>query len=168
MMELGDKFTEYLISLGYKTYRRIGKNHWNKEARWQAEKVLREKGDEVIFIEGDISSDISEFYLPIEFNTVYLAANFNCMQNGGITVYFVKDLDFDKGIRFGLNEFKKPPMLSYPRPKIKIKQIVDGEEEVQDECFDDSMSLVLSRYSPEEIYEAMFNNNKCFEIDLTV
>lgn len=77
--------------------------------------------------------------------------------------------DRTKEIVFGLHEHGKPPTLITPRPNIKVKrkEIVDGVEQVvtYTELFDDSMNVALSKQTPEEIYNAMYNESIVFEYD---
>ena len=85
----------------------------------------------------------------------------------------IMDKDFTskdrKGeICFGLHEVGKPPTLISPRPRIKVKRIMCGKEYIETEKCDNSMNIVLSKYSSDEIYKAMYNKNICFEIDLTI
>lgn len=74
-------------------------------------------------------------------------------------------------ICFGLHEKGKPPTLISPRPKISVirereyggkKQIV-----IENENFDDSMNLALSKEKPEQIFKALFDDSIFFEYDLT-
>ena len=76
--------------------------------------------------------------------------------------------DCDKQISFGLHEANKPPTLIYPRPRISVKRI-DKDNNVfsSNENFDDNMNLVLSKINFEEIFNAMYDNSICFELDLT-
>ena len=60
----------------------------------------------MIFIEGDKDSIPSIFYVPFGFNSIYLRANFNVMEVGGIEVRFVKDLDFENEIIFWLDDLE--------------------------------------------------------------
>jgi len=73
----------------------------------------------------------------------------------------------NKSIVFGLHEYKKPATLVYPRPRIKIKRIRDKKEVIENELYDDSMNVVLSMFSYDEIFKAMYNKKIIFEIDLT-
>ena len=74
-------------------------------------------------------------------------------------------------ICFGLHEANKPPTLINPRPKISVKRECDfnGEKMVviEDERFDDSMNLALSKEKPEQIFKALFDDSIFFEYDLT-
>lgn len=74
-------------------------------------------------------------------------------------------------ICFGLHEANKPPTLIYPRPKIRVKRniTIDGVKHVvvENETFDNSMNLVLSKENPEKILKFMFDENLCFSYDLT-
>lgn len=71
-------------------------------------------------------------------------------------------------IIFGLHEKGKPTTLISPRPRIEVKRYVDGKLVLtQNEDFDDSMNYVLDNYSPEEVFEAMYDKNKCFKAELS-
>ena len=70
-------------------------------------------------------------------------------------------------IIFGLNEFKKPPTLIYPRPRIEIKRIKNKKIVIEREYLDDSMNIVLNCISHEEIFKAMYDNTMVLKIDLT-
>ena len=88
----------------------------------------------------------------------------------------VMDNDFTwedrKGvICFGLHEPNKPPTLINPRPKISVKRERDfnGKKTIviENENFDDSMNLILSKEKPEQIFKALFDDSIFFEYDLT-
>lgn len=70
-------------------------------------------------------------------------------------------------IIFGLNEFKKPPTLIYPRPRIEVKRIKDGKIIVEGEYLDDSMNIVLSCIPYEEVFKAMYDDTIVLKVDLT-
>jgi hypothetical protein len=74
-------------------------------------------------------------------------------------------------ICFGLHEANKPPTLINPRPKISVKRERDfnGKKMVviEDERFDDSMNLALSKEEPEQIFKALFDSSIFFNYDLT-
>jgi len=74
-------------------------------------------------------------------------------------------------ICFGLNEANKPPTLINPRPKIRVKRERDfnGKKTIlmEDERFDDSMNLALSKEEPEQIFKALFDSSIFFNYDLT-
>ena len=79
------------------------------------------------------------------------------------------DGNFLNQIVFGLHEEKKPPTLIYPRPNIKVKRRNDvGRVVIYDNFCDDNMNVILQQFSPETIFEAMFDKTKCLEVDLTV
>lgn len=63
----------------------------------------------------------SESFIQFSFNNIYHRANFNTTQPDGITVYFVKNEDFEDAIPFGLSELNKPPSFYYPYPTIKYE-----------------------------------------------
>jgi hypothetical protein len=66
-------------------------------------------------------------------------------------------------IIFGLSEKDKPPTLIRPRPRIKVSRTIEGKTYFQDEQYDDSMNIVLSKFSHEEIYKAMFDKSIVLE-----
>ena len=74
-------------------------------------------------------------------------------------------------ICFGLHEDKKPPTLISPRPKIRVKKErnFNGKKQIvtENEDFDDSMNLVLSKEKPEQILKALFDSSIIFNYDLT-
>ena len=74
-------------------------------------------------------------------------------------------------ICFGLHEVNKPPTLISPRPKISVKRERDFNDEkmivIEDERFDDSMNLALSKEKPEQIFKALFDPSIFFNYDLT-
>ena len=74
-------------------------------------------------------------------------------------------------ICFGLHEANKPPTLINPRPKISVKRELDFNGEkmivIEDEWFDDSMNLALSKEEPEQIFKALFDSSIFFNYDLT-
>ena len=72
-------------------------------------------------------------------------------------------------IIFGLHEFKKPPTLVFPRPKIEITRLDEkGKKIIKTDIYDDSMNIVLSNIDFEEIFKAMYDKNICIKIDLTL
>lgn len=74
-------------------------------------------------------------------------------------------------IVFGLHEHKKPPTLIYPRPKIAVKRVKKLKNRdvvvVEDESFDDSMNVVLSKESMQDIFNALIIPTIQFTYDLT-
>ena len=83
---------------------------------------------------------------------------------GNLDFRYVKG---NKTFIWGLHEFSKPPTLVSPRPKIEVKRLdEDGNICLLNESLDDSMNLVLSKYEPKEIYEAI-DSGLCFKFDLT-
>lgn len=75
--------------------------------------------------------------------------------------------DRKKEIVFGLREKDKPPTLISPRPKIRVKRFRKKIEVIENQDYDDSMNIVLSKIDFEDIFEAMYDNSICFEFDLT-
>jgi hypothetical protein len=78
---------------------------------------------------------------------------FSTMISGGLTIEYRKG---DLGISWGLGEYGKPPTLLYPRPKFtgNIKEITEQECTVRQ----------LLKYTNDEIYEAIFNQNILLKI----
>jgi len=74
-------------------------------------------------------------------------------------------------IVFGLHEHNKPATLISPRPRIQVKRSVDAPGGTQiknfNEMFDDSMNLVFSKHTNEEIFKAMYDKEVIFRFDLT-
>lgn len=161
-------FTEMLVEKGYKTYKFIGKNDWNKDAKRQAQKILDENPEGIVFKKGDFNSNESTFYVPCGFNHIYTHANFNCMQNGGIAVFFVKDNDFNKPFIFGLNEHGEPPTLIMPRPNIRYRFF--NEKLNQNDCYNESrdiaMNYCLNNETPIDILNAI-GTDIIFKYDTT-
>jgi len=60
----------------------------------------------------------------------------------------------------GLHETKKPVTLINPRPRILIEKIVDDEVIRMSEYEDDSMNIILQKFSFDEIFEAMYDKEK--------
>jgi hypothetical protein len=79
--------------------------------------------------------------------------------------------DRKKEIVFGLREKDKPSTLISPRPKIRVKKFItiNGKqiEVIEDEAFDNSMNIVLSKINFEDILKAMYDDSICFNFDLT-
>jgi hypothetical protein len=154
--------TEILLADGYETYKFIVKSNWNKDAKKQAQRILDQNEEEtVVFRNGDINSDESDFYVPCGFNSIYLTANYNCMQNSGTAIFFIKDKNFEKPYIFGLNEFGKQPTLIRPRPKIKYRHFnKELEREVDySERMDDAMNFCLKSEDHNDIINAITNGN---------
>jgi hypothetical protein len=77
-----------------------------------------------------------------------------------------------KEIVFGLNEKDKPVTLISPRPNIKVKRFKNINEQkievIEYEYCDDSMNIVLSKISCEQIFKAMYDKSICFDFDFTI
>lgn len=71
-------------------------------------------------------------------------------------------------ICFGIHESGKPPTLVFPRPKIEIKRVINGQIVIEDEQLDDSMNIVLSKVNHNEILKAMYDKSIVLTVDLTV
>ncbi|AGO47367.1 hypothetical protein Phi19:1_gp077 [Cellulophaga phage phi19:1] len=155
-------FTELLEEKGYKTYRFVAKNNWNKESKKQAQTILDKNANDVIFVKGDFNTDESDFFIPVSFNHTYIRANYNTLLNGGIATYFVKDLDFENPIVFGLHEQGQPPTLISPRPNIKrVNEIINDEGKVlrTNLITDEAVTYVLRNENPELVYKSLFDDS---------
>lgn len=84
---------------------------------------------------------------------------------------YIKDNKEEEKIVFGLSEKDKPPTLIYPRPRIRVKKLINFNNELiqitQNEQEDNSMNIVLSKINFEETFKAMYDKSICFEFDLT-
>jgi hypothetical protein len=104
--------------------------------------------------------------------------------------FYIKD---DKQIIIGLSEYKLPPVLIYPRPccrvvrdikrsSINIKALKNFSKKAEisyeqalkiqneydySEKRDMNITAVFQNFSYDEIYEAMFDKTKRFNLDLT-
>ena len=156
--------TEILLEMGYKTYR-YASTFPDQNPTFKAETQKLLKRDDLHFFCGDKTSEVSGFYFPTP-----LSEGFSTMVVGGGCYFFVKDFDFDwdKMIIWGLSEYKKPPTLKSPRPRILVKKIVKGNITVYNEDHDDSMNLCLSKEPHSKILEAMYNPDIVFRYDLTI
>ena len=160
--------TELLIEKGYKPYRFLIKSNWNKEAKKEAQTILNQNKDTVIFKNGDSQSDESSFYVPYSFNYIYLSANYNVMKVGGTDVRFIKDKDFTKEFIFGLNELNNPPTLIYPRPNIRFSYYDPLRNSILtvSEKHDKAMNHCLNVEKAEDIIKAI-EENLMFEYDVS-
>lgn len=71
-------------------------------------------------------------------------------------------------IVFGLHECEKPATIICPRPNISvIRKDENGNIREYDEFYDDSMNVILEKFSYEEIFNAMYDKSITLEIDLT-
>ena len=93
--------------------------------------------------------------------------DYSTMREGGLDVRLIKG---DSIFTIGLHEFKKPPTLISPRPKILIQKtiVVDSVEKdiVINEIEDDAMNVVLKEVECEDIFKAIHDESICFEFDL--
>lgn len=158
--------TEILIEQGYKVYRRSSIYPRQNANAFHQNKRLLERND-LIFIEGDKDSDKSSFYFPRTDNY-----DFSSMMVGGLHHYYVKDLDFENAIIFGLSEYGKPPTLVHPRPNIKVKRKVDIfglKDQIREEnqSYDDSMNICLSKECHYDILEKIKDKDFVYRYDLT-
>lgn len=72
------------------------------------------------------------------------------------TLYIHED---GREVVYGLSEYKKPPTLIYPRPR--ILKIVNGI--VYDQMRDDVMNHCMQKETPEDVLKAMFDKSILFE-----
>lgn len=159
---------------GYKCYRHscIFPNQ-NANAKTQNEMIF--KRHDVIFTKGNERE--GTFYWE------YRPHDYSSMVVGGLDNRFVKDLDFDNQIIWGLHEGGKPPTLITPRPNI-IKSVtqtikewrgsnwyIQGDEDQEftmelTERFDDIMNECLNKFDHKDIYEAIVNKtNVIFDLN---
>ncbi len=149
--------TEILIEKGYKPYRRLIKDGWNKEIAYATQmKMDRHKGD-ILFEEGDFNSKESVFYVHQAFNPQFHKASYNTQENGGLRVYFLKDEDYTKPFIYGLNESNTITLMS-PRPKIRyihFNRKFCKTMLIMNEDFDDAMNYCLKVEKHEDILDAI-------------
>ena len=163
-----EHITKILHNKGYKTYRKgyVFPNQ-NASAKEQYKSIM--KRDDLIFVEGDKTTDTASFYYP--FGSILKINDFSTMVVGGIDIRFVKDEDFENQFIWGLREQGKPPTLIHPRPKIRVKRYreFNGEKHIiyEDESMDNSMNLCLSKENNEEILKNISNKTKIYKYDLT-
>jgi len=87
--------------------------------------------------------------------------SFSSMTEGGLAIFYVKDNDFDNPIIWGLHEYKKPPTLIRPRPKIIMNQLNHkGEQTIITEQMDDAMNIVLKKETAQDIFDAIFDGRQ--------
>jgi len=93
--------------------------------------------------------------------------DYSTMREGGLDVRLIKG---DSIFTIGLHEFKKPPTLISPRPRILIQKtiVVDSVKKdiVINEYEDDAMNVVLKEVECEDIFKAIHDKSICFDIDL--
>lgn len=167
-MDKKQNFPQFLLDKGYKTYRFYQKTNWNKEAKAQVQRILDNADvSKIKFKEGNYNTDICSFYLPCNFNTIYLRSNFNTQVVGGIQILFIKDLDFENVIYFGLHELGKIPTLIYPRPMIRVNEYyINGNKIIRrnkGQGYDNIMNYCLNQENYEDVLKAMFDKSIEFE-----
>lgn len=70
----------------------------------------------------------------------------------------------DKEVIIGLNEYKHPPILIYPRPNGVVFR---EEDQIDNTTIQDwNMSAIFQNFSYDEIYEAMFDKSIKLELNL--
>lgn len=82
--------------------------------------------------------------------------DYSTMQEGGIDVRYIKN---EIEIIWGLSEFKKPPTLISPRPRIHFTN-KDGN--LINQFGDDPVNICLKKESNEDIYKALFDKSILF------
>lgn len=147
-MELKGSFVGFLIEKGYKIY------------TLDTETMKYKVGGSIISSLGSLDNR----YIH-EDNSVLLDKI-----NKRISV-MDKDFTFEdrKGeICWGLNECGHPPTLVSPRPRILETSIIEDQLVTTDVSdFDSKMNEVLSRYSFDEIFEAMYDRSKYFILSIS-
>lgn len=155
-----------LLENGYKTYR-FGYFSKDQMTWVQNENKRIMEREDLIFVEGNRTTETSSFYYPC--NEINF---FSSMALNGLRISFIKDEDFDNPIIWGLNEHGLPPTLVYPRPKIRVKRIINccGGSDVMcfDETHDSSMQVCLKNENHLDIFNALRNDNIYFEYNLTL
>lgn len=93
--------------------------------------------------------------------------DYSTMREGGLGVLLIKS---DSIFSIGLHEYKKPPTLISPRPRIKVhKTIVVNSIQYNttiNENEDDAVNIVLKEIECENIFKAIYDKSICFEFDL--
>jgi hypothetical protein len=93
--------------------------------------------------------------------------DYSTMREGGLDVRLIKG---DSTFIYGLHEFKKPPTLISPRPRIKVQKTIVLDSVKKDitisESEDDAMNIVLKEIEHEQIFKAIQDPSVCFEFDL--
>jgi hypothetical protein len=93
--------------------------------------------------------------------------DYSTMREGGLDVRLIKG---DSIFVYGLHEFKKPPTLISPRPRIKVHKTIVVDSVKKDitisESEDDAMNIVLKEIEHEQIFKAIHDKSFCFEFDL--
>ena len=67
-------------------------------------------------------------------------------------------------IYYGLHELHKPPTLISPRPNVRVYR--DEPNRIAWEDCDDNMNVILQKYTPAEIFRAMYDRTIVLEVDL--
>jgi hypothetical protein len=163
-----EHITKILDSKGYKTYRK-GCVFPNQNASAKEQYKLIMKREDLIFVEGDKTTDTASFYYP--FGSILKINDFSTMIVGGTNIRFVKDEDFENQIIWGFLEHGKPPTLIHPRPKINVKRFreFNGKKYLvnENESTDDSMNLCLSKENHNDILNALNDDTILYKYDLT-
>ena len=99
-----------------------------------------------------LSIGYKKFYYDFKTNSLIETDKHQLSSNVNIDYRYIKD---DITIVFGLSEQGKPATLIHPRP-LMLMHTKDGIKHHQ---HDDTMNAALHQFTPEEIYNAMFNKN---------
>ena len=111
-------------------------------------------------------------YKPFRYSKLGLVScvnpyDYSTMREGGLDVRLIKG---DSIFTIGLHEFKKPPTLISPRPRIKVHKTIVVDSVRKDitisESEDDAMNIVLKEVEYEQIFKAIHDKSVCFEFDL--
>ena len=145
---------EMLKDKGYERYScSITFPKQNLEVKNHNKKILSDKEKySVVFVEGNETE--GKFYYKDKFR------DFSTMRPDGIDYRYVKDLDFENEIVWGLNELGKPPTLKYPRPNVVRKKTINGISHTQNGVNDNEINDLLSRYPHEKILEAILSQKE--------
>jgi hypothetical protein len=143
---------DIIESNGYSAYgRSIIFPEQNSSAKEQNNMILK-LNKNIVFTEGDSNSLRSTFYYRKNRNEI------TTMKPGGISVYFIKNNDFENPIIWGLSESELPPTLIYPRPKIKIIEKDDRFMEGYNIIFNDrdkAMNICLNKEEHQLIFDVI-------------
>ena len=84
----------------------------------------------------------------------------------GITGYRYVNHKEGVAMYYGLQEKNKPPTLIAPRPKMILKQVINGAEVTKNELSDDTMNAAFNNFTNEQIYNAIFDENTTLIINI--
>lgn len=155
-------YREYIAGKGYHFFRnfKVLKSYKN----WYLESITdnKEKTDIRGYLEKTGFKTYRENIIknkPIEFvpsNDLNMTDDtFTTMVSGGLCIFYING---KKIVCYGLHEFGKPPSLISPRPKYKTN--IDLSELTPQ----DITNRLIKKYTNEEIYNAMFNEDYFLEL----